>query len=99
LLRKSEGELLFVMEKLLIGRSEALLQQSVLGKIDRSTSGKISIDRMLPINFPGFPNFRVFLLEICHFSLNVLQNTKTQKLAKTSENNKAKGLTSVNQGV
>jgi hypothetical protein len=54
---------------------------------------------MLPIDFPGFPNFRVFLLEICHFSLNVLQNTKTQKLAKTSENNKAKGLTSVNQGV
>jgi hypothetical protein len=36
MLRKSEGELLFVIEKLLIGRSGALLQQSVLGKIDQS---------------------------------------------------------------
>jgi hypothetical protein len=34
-----------------------------------------------------------------HSSLIVLQKQKTQKLTKTSENNKAKGLTSANQGV
>jgi hypothetical protein len=39
------------------------------------------------------------LLELCHFSLIVLQNIKTQKLTKTLENNKAKGLISANQGV
>jgi hypothetical protein len=82
------------MEKPLIGWSGARLQKQVLEKnqsielkVDRSTSGKISIDRLniRSIDFSGLPNFRVFLLEICHFSLNVLQNTKTQKLAKTSE--------------
>jgi hypothetical protein len=62
--------------------------------VDRSNSDKNALDRLSKIF-----EFHVFLLKICHFSLNVLQNTKTQKLAKTSENNKAKGLTSVNQGV
>jgi hypothetical protein len=82
------------VEKLLIGRSGVLLQQSVLGKFDRSTSGKIrSIDSL------GLPNFQAFLHEICHSSLIDLQTTKTQKLTKTSENNKAKGLTNANQGV
>jgi hypothetical protein len=37
--------------------------------------------------------------EFCHSSLINLQNIKTQKLTKASENNKAKGLTYVNQGV
>jgi hypothetical protein len=54
-----------------------------------------SIDRVLQ-------NFRIFQAiphEFCHFSLINLQNIKTQKLTKASENNKAKGLTYANQGV
>jgi hypothetical protein len=54
-----------------------------------------SIDRVLQ-------NFRIFQAiphEFCHSSLIDLQNIKTQKLSKASENNKAKGLTYVNQGV
>jgi hypothetical protein len=47
----------------------------------------------------GSPNFQLSSYEICHFSLIVLQKQKTQKLTKTLENNKAKGLTSVIQGV
>jgi hypothetical protein len=47
----------------------------------------------------GSPNFQLFPYEICHSSLIVLQKQKTQKLAKTLENNKAKGLTNANQGV
>jgi hypothetical protein len=38
-------------------------------------------------------------MNFCHSSLIGLQNIKTQKLTKASENNKAKGLTNVNQGV
>jgi len=37
-----------------------------------------------------------FFLENCHFSLIALQNAKKLKLTKTSESNKAKGLTNVN---
>jgi hypothetical protein len=37
--------------------------------------------------------------EFCYSLLIDLQNIKTQKLTKASENNKAKGLTDVNQGV
>jgi len=40
----------------------------------------------------GSPNFQLF-------PVIVLQKQKTQKLAKTLENNKAKGLTNANQGV
>jgi hypothetical protein len=47
----------------------------------------------------GSPNFQLSSYEICHSSLIVLQKQKTQKLTKTLENNKAKGLTSANQGV
>jgi hypothetical protein len=36
------------------------------------------------------------LLELYHFSLIFLQNIKTLKLTKASENNKTKGLTNVN---
>jgi len=89
------------MEKLLIGCSGALLQKYVLGNFDRSTFirlidfGQNSIDRVLQ-------NFRIFQAiphEFYHSSLIDLQNIKTQKLTKASENNKAKGLTNVNQGV
>jgi hypothetical protein len=62
-------------------------------KFDRSNLS--SIDRFLQ-------NFRIFQAiphEFCHSSLIDLQNIKTQKLTKTSENNKAEGLTNVNQGV
>jgi hypothetical protein len=62
-------------------------------KFDRSTLS--SIDRVLQ-------NFRIFQAiphEFCHSSLIDLQNIKTQKLTKASENNRAKGLTNVNQGV
>jgi hypothetical protein len=51
------------------------------------------------IDFSGPPNFQSFPYEICHSSLIILQKQKTQKLTKTLENNKAKGLTSANQGV
>jgi hypothetical protein len=47
----------------------------------------------------GSPNFQLSSYEICHSSLIVLQKQKTQKLTKTLENNKAKGLTSAIQGV
>jgi hypothetical protein len=49
-----------------------------------------------------FQNFQIFQAiphEFCHSSLIDLQNIKTQKLTKASENNRAKGLTNVNQGV
>jgi hypothetical protein len=62
-------------------------------KFDRSNLS--SIDRVLQ-------NFRIFQAiphEFCHSSLIDLQNIKTQKLTKASENNKAKGLSNVNQGV
>jgi hypothetical protein len=54
-------------------------------KFDRSNLS--SIDRVLQ-------NFRIFQAipyEFCHSSLIDLQNIKTQKLTKASENNKAKG--------
>jgi hypothetical protein len=77
------------------------LQKQVLGKFDLSTY--ISIDRLRAkfrsIDFSGPPNFQSFPYEIFHSSLIVLQKQKTQKLTKTLENNKAKGLTSANQGV
>jgi hypothetical protein len=77
------------------------LQKKVLGKFDQSTF--ISIYRLRAkfrsIDFSGPPNFQSFPYEICHSSLIVLQKQKTEKLTKTLENNKAKGLTSANQGV
>jgi hypothetical protein len=65
------------------------------GKIRSIDLGQNSIDRVLQ-------NFRIFQAiphEFCHSSLIDLQNIKIQKLTKASENNKAKGLTNVNQGV
>jgi len=61
----------------------------------RASAQVSSIDRVLQ-------NFRIFQAiphEFCHSSLVDLQNIKIQKLTKASENNKAKGLTNVNQGV
>jgi hypothetical protein len=43
-----------------------------------------------------FLAFCVILPQNLHFLLNDLQNAKTPKLAKKSENNKAKGLNNVN---
>jgi len=77
-------------------------------KVDRSNI--LSIDRLYIVqkvrsievyfdrstDFSGPPNFQSFPYEICHSSLIVLQRQKTQKLTKTLENNKAKGLTSAN---
>jgi hypothetical protein len=62
-------------------------------KFDRSNLS--SIDRVLQ----SFRIFQVIPHEFCYSSLIDLQNIKTQKLTKASENNKAKGLTNVNQGV
>jgi hypothetical protein len=65
------------------------------GKFWSIDFGQNSIDRVLQ-------NFRIFQAiphEFCHSSLIDLQNIKIQKLTKASENNKAKGLTNVNQGV
>jgi hypothetical protein len=78
--------MLFVMEKPLIGCSGARLQKSVLGNFDRST----------------FQDFRISKLFLMKFAIPLLltyKTQKTQKLTKTSENNKAKGLTNANQGV
>jgi hypothetical protein len=89
------------MEKLLIGRSGALLQKQVLENFDRSTLS--SIDQLrkkfLSIDFSGSPNFQAFPHRFCHSSLIDLQNIKTQKLTKASLNNNAKCLTSANQWV
>jgi len=67
----------------------------VLARFCKSKFWEISIDRVLQ-------NFRIFQAiphEFRHSSLIDLQKIKTQKLTKASENNKAKGLTNVNQGV
>jgi hypothetical protein len=58
--------------------------------------GQNSIDRSSSSEIPNFPSNSTW---ICHSSLIDLQNIKTQKLTKASENNKVKGLTNVNQGV
>jgi hypothetical protein len=73
----------------------------VLARSAKAVSGKFrSIDFYFDRStLSGSPNFQLFLYEICHSSLIVLQKQKTQKLAKTLENNKAKGLTNANQGV
>lgn len=75
--------------------------RSIDFKFDRSTSGKVSIDRLLSsidrlLRISDFPSISLWILPL---PLIDLQNIKTQKLTKASENNKAKGLTSINQGV
>jgi hypothetical protein len=62
-------------------------------KFDRLTLS--SIDRVLQ----NFQIFQAIPHEFCHSSLIDLQNIKTQKLIKASENNMAQGLTNVNQWV
>jgi hypothetical protein len=93
---------------LLIGRSGALCKSSFWEiSIDRLLFRSIDFGQIFDrSNFKfdrstlsGSPNFQLFLYEICHSSLIVLQKQKTQKLVKTLENNKAKGLTNANQGV
>jgi hypothetical protein len=70
-----------------------ILIDRLRAKFDQSNLS--SIDRVLQ----NFQIFQVIPHEFCHSSLIDLQNIKTQKLTKASENNKAKGLTNVNQGV
>jgi hypothetical protein len=87
---------------LLIGCSGALCKSrfwknSIDRPLFRSIDFGQSFDRS--IDFSGPPNFQSFPYEICHSSLIVLQKQKTKKLTKTLENNKAKSLTSANQGV
>jgi hypothetical protein len=62
-------------------------------KFDRSTLSSIDLI------FQNFQIFQAIPPKFCHSSLIDLQNIKTQKLTKASENNRAKGLTNVNQGV
>jgi hypothetical protein len=90
------------------GRAAFWLLIGCSGALCKSRFWENSIDRLLfrsidfyvrSIDFSGPPNFQSFPYEICHSSLIVLQKQKTQKLTKTLENNKAKGLTSANQGV
>jgi hypothetical protein len=72
------------------------------GKFRSIDFGQNSIDLLLGSIDRILQNFRIFqaiLHEFCHSSLIDLQNIKTQKLTKASENYKAKGLTYVNQGV
>jgi len=69
------------------------LQKQFLGNFDRSTSGKVSIDRILSSIDRLFrtSEFPVIFL----WNLSFLSYCPTETL----ENNKAKGLTSANQGV
>jgi hypothetical protein len=63
-------------------------------KFDRSTS-----ENFRSIDFPSILNFQLFMffhLKITIFVLMSCKNVKTPKLTKTSENNKAQGLTNVN---
>jgi hypothetical protein len=72
------------------------------GKFRSIDFGQNSIDRLLSSIDRVPQNFRFFQAiphEFCHSLLINLQNIKTQKLTKTSENNKAKCLIYVNQGV
>jgi hypothetical protein len=62
------------------------LQKQVLENFDRSTFQDLLISMH-------------FLMKFAIPLLLTYRNRKTQKLTKTSENNKAKGLTSANQGV
>jgi hypothetical protein len=80
-------------------RSSAKVSSEKFQSID---FGQNSIDRLLSSIDRVLQNFRIFQAiphEFCHSSLINLQNIKTQKLTKASANNKAKGLTYVNQGV
>jgi hypothetical protein len=61
------------MEKPLIGRSEAFLQMSVLGKFDRST---FELDRST------FQDFRIFKHFHMKFVIPLLLTYKTQKTNK-----------------
>jgi hypothetical protein len=85
------------------GRAAFWLLIGCSGALCKSRFWENLIDRLREkfrsIDFSGSPNFQSFPYEICHSSLIVLQKQKTQKLTKTLENNKAKGLTSANQGV
>jgi hypothetical protein len=85
------------------GRAAFWLLIGCSGALCKSRFWENLIDRLRAkfrsIDFSGSPNFQSFPYEICHSSLIVLQKQKTQKLTKTLENNKAKGLTSANQGV
>jgi hypothetical protein len=71
-------------------------------KFDRSIDFRqFSIDQLeiRSIDFPAILNFQLFMyfhLKITIFLLMSYKNAKTPKLTKTSENNKAKGLTNVN---
>jgi hypothetical protein len=72
------------------------------GKFQSIDFGQNLIDRLLSSIDRVLQNFQIFRAiphEFFHSSLINLRNIKTQKLTKASENNKAKGLTYVNQGV
>jgi len=60
-------------------------------KFDRSTLQDFLISKHFLMKF--------FIPLLLTYKTQKHKNTKTQKLTKTSENNKAKGLTNVNQGV
>jgi hypothetical protein len=81
-------------------RASAKVSSEKFRSIDRLRAKFRSFDFYIrSIDFSRLPNFQAFPHEFCHSSLIDLQNIKTQKLTKASENNKAKGLTNVNQGV
>jgi hypothetical protein len=99
---KIRGRIVFCHEEALdwvFWRASAKVSSGKFRSIDL---GKNLIDRLLNSIDRVLQNFRIFQAiphEFCHSSLINLQNIKTQKLTKTSENNKAEGLTYVNQGV
>jgi len=66
-------------------------------KFDRSTSVKIR--STFKFDRSTLQDFRISKHFLMKFVIPFLLTYKTQKLTKTSENNKAKGITNVNQGV
>jgi len=100
--------MLFVMEELLIGCSGALCKSrfweiSIDRLLFRSIDFGQSFDRStFKFDRSTFQDLRIsrhFLMKFAIPLLLTYRNRKIQKLTKTSENNKAKGLTSANQGV
>jgi hypothetical protein len=96
------------MEELLIGCSGALCKSrfweiSIDRLLFRSIDFGQSFDRStFKFDRSTFQDLRIsrhFLMKFVIPLLLTYRNRKTQKLTKTSENNKAKGLTSANQGV
>jgi len=62
----------------------------------RAQHVELELNMVSSSSLHDFPAYFAILIKNCHLSLNDLQNTKTPKLTKKSENNTVKGLTKAN---